>query len=588
MNKCGKRVAQILMLGCMCSCSHNIFTMHQFLRTHDSQIKYCTITAGATLVSSLIFSHVIFPVISGHRKQLEIERRAKEHAQEQVRLRNAYHDIEGKYKASDLPIDLKSLQEYKRALSADKAELNTIMSFAWDNPVEKEVVVKLARNLVDLDNQVERLIISRTVQEFKHDIEGKYNSATIPSDIRLLQNYKRTLLADKAELNKIMPVAAANSVEKEVMVKLARHLEGFESHVERLIISCNVQDIKKEYKRELELLKASNAILDFSKMNKIVFEKYGHVPYKFCAYKADLSQRLAQCKNIGASNEDIDDLDLLDKLTNNLFSQSLDNERVAREKALKEQRLFDAEIDSKVAVKDFYKEAERHVANASRTVEHFAKEMDAQCKQQMSAIEKCSLLLNSFTGLMSNWGVRIDQQTERLVYEMRQEGRTTRDAVHTEGQAIRTHVNQVGNKVDSVGERINAARQQAAQAQQQAALAQRQAAQAQQQAVQAQQQANQLHVLPTAPALPVNYPGPSAPPLPTNDPVPSAPPLEEGMQNQAQGECPVCLETKPLISFGDCRHEICPHCKELVRKSNNNTCPLCRGPLGGDNFPLRK
>lgn len=501
MNKNSMRIVQILVLIGICNSCQNSSAMDN--HPDEIMIRNCAITGGATLATSLLFSHVLWPIITGHRKKVECERRLQEHAEMQIKLRTGYHDIKGKYDTSAVPSDLKSLRMYKDIVATDKVELNKMLSFAWDSPVEKEVVINLVRQL-----------------------------------------------------------------------------DGLERQVDRLIVSTTVQDIKRDYKHELELVRSAGSRLDVQTMNKIVFEKYGHVQYRFGSYKSDLSQKIAYCKNIGATYEEIDELDMLDKLTNSLFSQFLDNERIVREKATREQRLFDAEVDNKLAVKDFYKEAQHHVANASRTVERFSKEMDAQCKQQLSAIEKCSRLLNSLSSLISNWSGRIDQQTERIVYETRQEGRTTREAVQSEAQATRANISQVGHKVDRACDRAHAAQQQTAQSVHHVAQAPRLVVHGQQEVVTAPR-----HSASTAPqALPI----PSAPPLPSAPPVPSAPPIEQVSQNKVQGECPVCLDTKPLISFGACRHEICPHCKEQVRKLSNNTCPLCRGPIGGDNFPLRK
>ena len=48
------------------------------------------------------------------------------------------------------------------------------------------------------------------------------------------------------------------------------------------------------------------------------------------------------------------------------------------------------------------------------------------------------------------------------------------------------------------------------------------------------------------------------------------------------GECPVCLEQKTLVRCGECRHYICPTCKEAIRGGGRPLCPICRTPLGAD------
>ena len=213
-------------------------------------------------------------------------------------------------------------------------------------------------------------------------------------------------------------------------------------------------------------------VLDAQIMNKIVLEKNGHMQYKFGAYKSDLSQKIAHCKLLGATEEELYEIDLLDKLTNSLFSQDLDHERQMREVGVREQKIVEAELDSKIAIKNFYKEAQNHVTDASRTVERFANEMNAQCNQQIGVIERCSLLLNTLSGLISNVSIRNEQQADSIIREIRREGQTIRQAVHNESQAICANLGNIDKKVNVACEQASTAQQQAAQAQRMAAQAQ--------------------------------------------------------------------------------------------------------------------
>ena len=55
-----------------------------------------------------------------------------------------------------------------------------------------------------------------------------------------------------------------------------------------------------------------------------------------------------------------------------------------------------------------------------------------------------------------------------------------------------------------------------------------------------------------------------------------------------EGECPVCLEVKPLklfrnqnifskkLSPSTCKHRLCSDCKKQIKKGDNPSCPLCR------------
>ena len=53
------------------------------------------------------------------------------------------------------------------------------------------------------------------------------------------------------------------------------------------------------------------------------------------------------------------------------------------------------------------------------------------------------------------------------------------------------------------------------------------------------------------------------------------------MTASGDGECPICMETKPLYKLQVCGHEFCAHCRGEATDTNrhqnaNNRCSLCR------------
>ena len=53
------------------------------------------------------------------------------------------------------------------------------------------------------------------------------------------------------------------------------------------------------------------------------------------------------------------------------------------------------------------------------------------------------------------------------------------------------------------------------------------------------------------------------------------------MTASGDGECPICMETKPLYKLQVCDHEFCAHCRGEATDTNrheyaNNRCSICR------------
>ena len=337
-------------------------------------------------------------------------------------------------------------------------------------------------------------------------MNGKYNAVNIPmgQNSRTIFDYKNQLSADGLTvLEGAINFDWDDKSEKETLVKLSQYLKDHENQMRKLIGLKIGQEAQDRYKDELALM-AKDGNLDANKMSKIIYEKFGDTPYKFTTYKTVLYEAIMQCKQLGAPQEMVAALETLNKNCNYLFTNALDQERTSRESVDKQEKLFKAELDNKHAIKDFYQEAQRHVQQASHTVSRFSEEMDRQCRAQRSVLDSCSSMLQNIMHMFTTWGVRSEQQTDRVVYEVRQEGRTTRDAVRA---AVTAKNIAVERKLTDIERAASQAHLAAQQAKHQAAVAQNTANAA---------------LPPLPPATSPTYQPPA-----TDEPIPSAPPLED-------------------------------------------------------------
>lgn len=306
-------------------------------------------------------------------------------------------------------------------------------------------------------------------------LNGKYNAANIPLDnSQALIAYKNQLITDLVKLETALEFNWDDKTEKEALAKQSHYLKEHELQITKLIGSKIGQEAHAYFKDELALL-AKESNLDVTKMSKLVYEKYGDTTYKFTTYKKVLCDAIMKCKQFGAPQEMIQMLENLNKGTNYLFANALDQERAARENVEKQEKLFKAELDNKYAIKDFYQEAQHHVQQASNTITRFSEEMDRQCRIQRTVIDSCAAMLQNITNMFTTWGVRSEQQTERIVYEVRQEGRATRDAIrasiNAKNVAVERKINEVERKAQQAQQTAQTAKQQAATAQNMADVA---------------------------------------------------------------------------------------------------------------------
>lgn len=349
------------------------------------------------------------------------------------------------------------------------------------------------------------------------NISSAYNSANIPlTDSNSLIDYKGRLAQDLLTLEQALNFMWEDLTERDSLVKLIEHLKDHQSQVTKLIGSTIGQEVHSLFKDELTCL-ARDGKLDPTKISTLVYEKYGDTAYKFTNYKNRLNEAIATCKLLGASVELVASLENLNKSTNYLFATSLDQERLAMQNADREDKKFRAELDEKYAAKKFFQEAQRHVQQSTQTVHKMSEEITRQVHKLQGVVENCSNTTATLINLVTSWGYRNSQQYDQLVYEIREEGRTTRNAlgaISKEGTKI------IERKLDSVKKQA-----QQAQAQSQAAHVKAQDAQAK--AQDAQQQAKTAHDMadvalgPLPPACNPDYVDPNDPPKP------SAPPLDE-------------------------------------------------------------
>ncbi len=300
-------------------------------------------------------------------------------------------------------------------------------------------------------------------------INSAYNAATIPLETSsTLFAYKARLISDIKQLDEALDFDWDDPTEKATLEKLLHYLKNHEIQIAKLIGIKIGQETQQVYKDELALI-ARDTNVDTAKMSKIVFEKFGNTQLKFTNYKNALLQSIIACKQFGAPQEMIDALDNLNKVTNFLFANGLDSERTEHEHIIKQEKLFNAELDNKYAIKDFYKEAQHYVQQASNTVTRCSEEMDRQNHIQQKLIDNCTLMLQNLTSMFTTWSIRSEQQTERVVQEVRQESHITREVVKTSANA----------KNIAIEQKINAIERKAAQAQQTAQSAKQQASTAQ-------------------------------------------------------------------------------------------------------------
>jgi hypothetical protein len=254
-------------------------------------------------------------------------------------------------------------------------------------------------------------------------IKDKYTNANIPmKNSQVICKFKEELLTALADTEKIFEFNWDSEAEKESISKLQQTLKETLGQLNKILGLTVGQEVHDQYKDELALMLQDNKP-DNNKMSRVVHEKFGDKPYKYTTYKTCLDNAIAFCNTAGATQETLQELEKLNRCTNFLFSSALAEERAAQENAAKLEQLHAAELANKHAIKDFYQTAEEHVKQSAQTVSHFADEMNRQCAANKS-------ILQSISNFLTTWGIRSEQQTERVVYEIRQDGRATRDAIH--------------------------------------------------------------------------------------------------------------------------------------------------------------
>lgn len=292
---------------------------------------------------------------------------------------------------------------------------------------------------------------------FYRSVNSKYTAATIPLESALsLSEYKKQLVVDIAKLEQALEFKWNDEIEREAIIKLLQYLKNHELQLKKIIGLKIGKEIQEQYKEEFTLI-AKEGNPDTSKLSKIVYEKHGDTNYKFSSYKAALCQAIMTCSQWQEAKETVQALETLNKNINYLFAPILDQERAARENAEKQEKLFNAELDNKHAIKDFYQEAQKHIKQASSTVSHFSEEMEKQCNTQRTILTSCSNMLQSIMNMFTSWGIRSEQQTERIVYEVRQEGRATRDSVKTSVNAVDRKATEAKNQATQAKEMAHAA-----------------------------------------------------------------------------------------------------------------------------------
>jgi hypothetical protein len=319
------------------------------------------------------------------------------------------------------------------------------------------------------------------LQTLCHSIKDKYANTNIPTEnSHAISKFKEELFASLADIEKMLKFNWDCESEREGILKLQQTLKETLTQLNKILGLTVGKEVHEQYKDELALMVQDNKP-DDSKMSRVIYEKFGNKPYKFTTYKTCLDNSMAYCNKVGAPQETLLELEKLNRCTNLLFASALAEERAAQENAVKQEQLHQAELDNKHAIKDFYQTADEHVKKSSQTVAHFAAEMNQQCEANKS-------ILQSISNFLATWGIRSEQQTERVVYEVRHDGQRTREAIAT----------------------LNA----------KASAAEHKAEKAQQQATEAKCMA-QAAMPPMPPAF-----NPSCPPQGGTMPEPSAPPYE--------------------------------------------------------------
>jgi hypothetical protein len=328
-------------------------------------------------------------------------------------------------------------------------------------------------------------------------LNSTYNTASIPLDSSsVLLDYKKQLSEDIAKLQEGTTFDWDDPTEKENVIQLINYLKDHDAQINKLLALKIGQEVQEQYRDEFTLLLKESS-LDTSTMNKIVYEKFGNMLYKFSSYKQALYETHTRCQQYSVSEEILKKIESLNKKTNHLFAQALDQERSAQERAYQQTQLFNAELDNKHAIKDFYHEAQHHVQQASQTVSHFAQVMDQQSKAQQSMLDHCSTLLSTLMTHITSWGTHNEQQAQKVISEVRQEGHNTRETIRG---TIATQNNAVQQKLNEIERKAHAAQKKAEEAHKMADTA--------------------LGPLPPATNPYINAQDP-------NQPAPSAPPLDD-------------------------------------------------------------
>ncbi|HML19462.1 MAG TPA: hypothetical protein PKD74_02685 [Candidatus Dependentiae bacterium] len=277
-----------------------------------------------------------------------------------------------------------------------------------------------------------------------------YNTASIPLDSSsVLLDYKKQLAEDIAKLQEGTTFDWDDPTEKENVIQLISYLKDHDAQINKLLALKIGQEVQEQYRDEFTQLLKEDSI-DATAMNKIVYEKFGDMLYKFSSYKQALHETHARCEQYGVAPELLKKIELLNKTTNYIFAQALDQERTAQEQAQQQVQLFNAELDNKHAVKDFYNEAQHHVQQASQTVSHIAQVMEQQSKAQQSMLDRCSTLLSTLIAHVTSWGMHNEQQAQKVISEVRQEGQNTREAIRStltaQNNAVQKKLNEVERK----------------------------------------------------------------------------------------------------------------------------------------------
>lgn len=257
-----------------------------------------------------------------------------------------------------------------------------------------------------------------------HSIKDKYVNANIPmGNSQIISKFKEELCYALTDIEKMLEFNWDSETEKEGISKLQQTLKETLSQLNKILGLTVGKEVHEQYKDELALMVQDDK-QDGSKMSRVIYEKFGDKPYKFTTYKTNLDHSIAFCNKVGAPQEILQELEKLNRCTNFLFASALAEERAAQENAVRQEQLHQTELDNKHAIKDFYQTADAHVKKSAQTVAHFAAEMNQQCEANKS-------ILQSISNFLATWGIRSEQQTERIVYEIRQDGRTTRNAIST-------------------------------------------------------------------------------------------------------------------------------------------------------------